>query len=68
MGHQPDYGCSQNFHHTPHRGWHHHWICCTHDHVPQRFPAREETIEELGEYLKLGGVEERIAELKKEAK
>jgi len=72
MCHQGDCGCDQRFHHAPHRGWHHHWgCCCGPGYAPRRFPTKEEIIEELEEYLKqlraeAKGVEERIAELRKE--
>ena len=72
MCHHPDYGCEQRLHHAQRPGLHQHWGCrCGPGHAPQRFPAREEIVEELEEYLKqlraeARGVEERIAELKKE--
>jgi hypothetical protein len=73
MYHHPDYGCEQHFHHSPHCGWHHHWgCCCGAGYVPRRFPTREEIIEEMEEYLKqlkaeAKGIEERLAELRKES-
>jgi len=73
MCHHPDYGCQQHFHHTPRHGWHHHWgCCCSTGYTPRRFPTREEIIEELEEYIgqlraEVKGVEERIAEIRKES-
>jgi len=73
MYRHPDYGCEQHFHHSPHRGWHHHWgCCCGAGYAPRRFPTREEIIEEMEEYLKqlkaeAKGIEERLAELRKES-
>ena len=68
----PDYGCKQHFHHISHHGGQRQWgCCCSRDYMPQRFPTREKIIEELQEYLEqlraeIKGVEERIAELRKE--
>jgi len=73
MYHHPDYGWAQHFHHSPHRGWHHHWgCCCGAGYAPRHFPTREEIIEELEEYLKqlkaeAKDIEERLAELRKES-
>lgn len=73
MCHETDCGCG---HHTHHAHWgeqHHHWGgCCMPGYGHRRFPTRNELISELEEYLKqlkaeMKGVEERIAELKKEA-
>ena len=72
MCYHPDYGCEQHFHHAPYRGWHHHQgCCCSPGHPLRRFLTREEVVQELEEYLKqltdeAKGVEERIAELRKE--
>jgi len=50
-----------------------HWgCCCAPDHPFRHFPTREEVVTQLEEYLQslkaeVNGVEERIAELKKEA-
>jgi hypothetical protein len=72
MCHHPDYGCGQHFHHVTLRGWHHRWGCCCDPESETRcFPTREEIVEELEEHLKqlkaeAKGIEERIAELKKE--
>lgn len=72
MCHHPDYGYEQHFHHVPPRGWYHRWgCCCVPGYAPPRFPTREEIIEELEECLKqlsaeAKGVEERLAELRKE--
>ena len=70
MCHHPDYGCEQHFHHAPPRGWHG-GCCCGPGYMPRRFPTREEIVEDLEEYLKqlrteAKGVEEHIAELRKE--
>jgi hypothetical protein len=52
-------------------GWRHHRGCCCDTGYTQRhFPTKEESIEELQEYLKqlkaeAKGVEERIAEFRK---
>lgn len=64
MGH--GYGYSGQ--HAAGGQWHHHWHF---GHGSRRFPTREEVIGRLEEYLKqlqaeAKGVEERIAELKKE--
>jgi hypothetical protein len=50
----------------------HHGDCCTTGYSPRRFFTHEEVVSELEEYLnglrlEIKGVEERIAELKKEA-
>jgi len=53
--------------------WPYHWgCCCASGHPFRRFPTREEVVTQLEEYLQslkaeVKGVEERIAELKKEA-
>lgn len=72
MCHHPEYGCEQHFNYAPQRGWHQCLgCCCGSGYERRRFPTGEEIVEELGEYLKqlraeAKGVEERIAELKKE--
>jgi hypothetical protein len=71
MCYQVDCGGGQHAR-VPRGGWHHHWdCCCAPGYAQRRFPTREEVIEELEEYLKqlraeTKGVEERIAELRKE--
>ncbi len=73
MCHHHEGGCEQRFHHAPLRDWHHRWGCCCGPmYAPQRLPANEEIVEKLEEYLKrlraeAKGVEERIADLKKES-
>lgn len=72
MCHQAEFACGQHFHHAPHGGRHYHCgCCCLPGYASRRFPTRQEMIEELEEYLKnlqreAKGVEERIAELRKE--
>jgi len=66
-----DCGCGQYTHHVPWGRWHHHRGCCMPSYG-RRFPTRDEVISELEEYLndlrlEIKGVEERIAELRKEA-
>lgn len=71
-GHHEDCGCEHPAHHTPWVGWHHRGCCCYPRYGMRRFPTKEEMIAEMEEYLKQlqaeeKGVEERIAELKKES-
>jgi len=72
MCHHHDHGCEHHFHHAPYHGWHpHQECCCSPWYAPRRFPTREEIVGELEEYLKqlraeAKGVEERLAELRKE--
>jgi len=71
MCHQVNCDCEHHTH-VLGRGHHHHEGCgCGHGHPPRRFPIREEIIQEMEDYLKqlhaeAKGVEERIAEIKKE--
>ena len=77
-GHSEDCGCGGHGHHGMYGGWHHRSYCgcgCHQHHggmeFHRRFVSREEVINNLEEYLKqlqaeAKGVEERIAELKKE--
>ena len=76
MYHSSEYGCSHHSYHghQSHRrgSFHHHSCCCGFSHGIRRFPTKEEIAQEMEEYLKqlqaeVKGVEERIAELKKEA-
>jgi len=72
MCHPSEYGCRHHGHHTPGGVGHHHRECCCILSYPLRhFLTREEVIAQLEEYLKnlqaeAKGVEERIAELRKE--
>ena len=73
MCQQTGCGHGQPFHHHSQEHLHHPHGCC-HTFGPRmrRFPTKEEIIPRLEEYLKqlnleAKGVEERIAELKKEA-
>ena len=71
MCHLSEYSCAHPTHHVSRGAWHHSWGCCAPSWTPGRIPTREEIIEELEEYLKqlraeTKGVEERIAELRKE--
>jgi len=70
MCHQTSCGCEQ--HEQISRGvtQHHQGCCCGYAH-PRRFRTREEIVQDMDDYLKqlhaeIKGVEERIAELKKE--
>lgn len=72
MCHQASCGCEHHAHAQIPRGvpQHHEGCCCGYGH-PRRFPTREETIQEMEDYLKqlhaeAKGMEERIAELKKD--
>ena len=68
-----DCGCEQHGRHAKgDRGTHHSDCCCMPGYGRRRFHTREEVIAELEEYLgdlrsEIKGVEERIAQLKKEA-
>jgi hypothetical protein len=70
MCHSGECGCER--HARPAPAYHHEGSCCCGPgHAPRRFRTREEAAGELEEYLKqlraeAKGVEERIAELKKE--
>lgn len=71
MCHHSDCGCER--HTYTERAYHHHEGCgCGHHGHPLRhFPTREETIQEMEDYLKqlqaeAKGVEERLAEMKEE--
>jgi len=69
-GHQEDCDCGHPGHHGMGEQQHHE-RCCHPGFGQRRFPTREEIIEGLEEYLKqlkaeVKGVEERLAELKKE--
>jgi len=72
MCHPVDCGCGQHAHQVPWRRWHgHRGCCCAPEYAPRCFPSREEIIEGMEEYLKqlraeAKGVEERIAELRRE--
>jgi len=65
-------GCEQHIRHTPVVGWHHQGgCCCGSGYAPRRFASREEVASRLEDYLgqlraETKGVEERIAELRKE--
>lgn len=71
MCHHSECGCEQHPRHTPEPGYHHQRdCCCGSGYAPRRFRTREEIVQQLEEHLKqlraeAGGVEERIAELKK---
>lgn len=72
MCHQASCGCEQHSHAQIPRGMpqHHEGCWCGHGH-PRRFLTKEESIQEMEDYLKqlhaeAEGVEESIAELKKE--
>jgi len=73
MWRNQDWGCSQHGHHVTGDIETHRWgHCCMPGHERRHFHTREEVIAELEEYLKdlhaeIKGVEEHIAELKKEA-
>lgn len=73
MWHHSECGCDQHPRHALEPDCHHQRdCCCGSGYAPRQFPTREEIVEKLGEYLKqlraeAGGVEERIAELKKES-
>lgn len=72
MCHPIDCGCGHPGHHAFRAGWHHPVGCCCEPGYGHRlYPTREEAVKELEEYLKhlkaeMKGVEERIAELKKD--
>jgi len=71
MCHQVNCGYGQHFRQAPYCGWYHHRVRCSPVCAWRSFPTREETIEELEEYLKqlkaeAKGVEDRITELRKE--
>jgi len=72
MCHHSDYRCEQHFHHVSHHsGYQQGGCCCSQDCMLRGFPAREEIIKELERYLEqlraeTKGIEERIAELRKE--
>jgi len=68
MCHTGDCGCG---HHGMREHAHHQGCCCYPDYGYRRFPTREEVTAQLEEYLRslqaeVKGVEERLAELKKE--
>jgi len=71
MCHSAESGCER--HASPAHAYHQQGgcCCCGSGHAPRRFRTREEVAGELEEYLKqlraeAKGVEERIAELKRE--
>ena len=69
--HTTEYGCGPRGHHAPRMASHHPWGCHAPGCQPRHYPTKEETISQLEEYVKnlqaeAKGVEERIAELKKE--
>ena len=71
MCHHSDCGCER--HAYTERGHHYHESCgfSHYGYSPRRFPTREETIQEMEDYLKqlqteAKGVEERLSEMKKE--
>ena len=72
MCHHSECGCEQHSRHIPQHGLHHQrGCCCVSGYAPRQFPTREEMAGKLEEYLKqlsaeARGVEERIAELKRE--
>lgn len=71
MCHHHDCDCERHFHHAPSRVWHHGDCRCDPGYAPRHFPTRQEIVEDLEEYAtqlkaEVKGVEERIAELKKE--
>lgn len=72
MIHNNECGCEHHGHHSQHGRGHHYGDCCSHGFGRRRFPTREEIISEMEEYLEelraeIKGVEEHLAELKKEA-
>jgi len=70
-GHHEDCGFGHPGHHGMGEHWHHgHGCGCQPSYGMRRFPAKEEMIAEMEEYLKqlraeVKGVEEHLAELKK---
>lgn len=72
MCHHSECGCGEYARPTPGPVWHKQGgSCCGSGHAPRRFRTGEETVEQLEEHLKelraeANGVEERIAELKRE--
>ena len=74
MCHDTNFGCGQHGHHEfAGRGTHGNECCCTHGYGRRRFFSHKEVIAKLEEYLndlrsEIKGVEERIAEMKKEVK
>ena len=73
MCHDSNCGCGGHGHHEVSRAGIHGSDCCSmHGHGKRRFFSHKEVIAKLEEYLndlrsEIKGVEERIAELKKEA-
>jgi len=71
MCHTSECSCGHPTPHAPQSVGHHSWgCCCTPSHPLRRFPAKEEVVVQLEEYLKnlqaeAKGVEEHIAELRK---
>jgi len=70
MCHQVSCGCESHAHMPGGIPYHHKGCCCEHGHT-RHFHTKEEDIRQMEDYLKqvqaeAKGVEERIAELKKE--
>jgi len=70
-GHHEYCGCGHPGHHGMSEQWHSQGGCCHLGHGLRRFPTREEIVASMEEYLKqlhaeAKGVEERLAELRKQ--
>jgi len=72
MCHSIECGHGYPHHHAPDQASHHHWgYCCGSGYGRRRFHTKKEILTELEEYLEqlraeIQGVEEHIAEIKKE--
>jgi len=72
LHHQVNNGCEHRSHGGAGPSWHHGHCCCGQDMPHRRFPTKQETQEELTEYLKqlkaeAKDVEERLADLETES-